>query len=70
MQKCREEGVKRDDTGASALAITPNLANPNEYKRDQIILHKNCIQGPPNHRLAIQNPTNDSVLLQLMNPIR
>lgn len=44
-----------------SLPIWPSLM---ELKREHLVLAPNCLVGPPNHRLAMQNPRMIALLLQ------
>ena len=60
IQKFKEERIKRMILVLPhwpSLPIWPTIMRHQE-RPDHTA--KNCIMGPPNHRLAIQNPTNDS----------
>lgn len=64
IQKFKEERIKRMILVLPhwpSLPIWPRIMS---QKRDQIFLPRNCIMGPPNHRLSIQNPPMIAILLQ------
>lgn len=64
IQKCREEGIRE------LILILPNWPSLTfwplimQHMKDQIPLPKNCLGGPPHHRLSIQNPKMIAVLLE------